>query len=142
MTLNWSQTAADCRVSEYLAPLVLQHFQLKKGHWSTVPTSGYPWKWERPTSSVTRLLFDLQEFLPAGKFWDRTRYRMGNTGSMNLVKANLVKYLMYREQGMSCTCGTVCRYPGESPAVPEPAECTREELEAAMNAIDDPYSDD
>lgn len=111
MTINWSKTAADCRLSEYLAPLVANHFTLTQGRWQKIESSQYHWKWERPTSGVTRLLFDLQQFLPKGSFWDRSRYRMGNTGSMNLVKAHLVKYLTYRAEGMSCTCGYTCRYP-------------------------------
>lgn len=114
MTLDFSKTASDCAVVRALHPMVTQHFDLR---WRrlTRKETGYAPMWQKPGAVFQNLLYDLGEFLPAGKYWDRTRRRLGNTQQSYLIRRDLFDYQEALERGNTCLCGTTCRFP-EPPA--------------------------
>lgn len=113
MTLRWEKTAADCRVGEYLAPMISHHFTYRQGRWATRDDSDYPRPYETTFQALYRLIQDLRDMLPEGRFWDRPRHRMNTSHGVYLTRRLLEAYLSAREFGMSCTCGDACRYPQE-----------------------------
>lgn len=114
MTLNWQVTAADCRVSEYLAPLVARHITYHgHGRWAIRTDTDYARPWENPGTVLNRLIHDLGDFLPEGKYWDRARYRMRSDQNIYLTRRALKDYLDARERGQNCACGDQCRYPAD-----------------------------
>lgn len=114
VTLNFSKTAADCRVVQALYPMVNVHFEFGPGQQLIRRETDYAPMWQKPGNVLRKLLLDLQDFLPPGPFWERTRRRLGNHQQAYLIRRALFEYSRALRRGETCLCGINCRYP-ESP---------------------------
>lgn len=100
MTLDFTKTAHDCQVVKFLAPLVAQHFTYTDRRWTAVSDytrPGEPAKW-----AVSRLICDLEEVLPPGKYWERTRRRLTKLQSIEDIRRTLQRLLQVRAAGLDC----------------------------------------
>lgn len=110
MTLDFSRTASRCAVVRALYPMINEHFDLRWQRLTRRETDYAP-MWQKPSAVFQNLIFDLRHFLPEGKYWDRTRLRVGSTQQSYLIRRDLFDYAEALERGDTCLCGTTCRYP-------------------------------
>ena len=138
MTLKWNQTAHDCRVAEFMAPRVLQHFELLPNR-----------KWRfREESTLFRpvgvmgylddLIISLGRELPETKFWDRTRSRLITRHGTYQIRAEVTGYVA---RGMFCRCWGPCRFPAEADVrepgrtwIPSLPQLTQDQIDEILNS--------